>query len=311
MEEKQINKYLRRQFAPVAWTLLVYHGMMLVSVVVAMILAMVFKMVTTGSTAVTPEDAAWGYVVCVAVGYLILRLWKKKAFFRDQIWAKGNPMTVGTFMTLLCLTVASQLFNSILVMIMEFILNLFGLSILAILDSVSGQSDTFGMFLYASILAPISEEILFRGFIQRSLMPYGKKFAIFCSAFLFGLFHGNLAQTPYAFVVGLVLGYTAAEYSIGWAMVLHMFNNLVLADMTERLSRFLPAGLGEGITGLLILAGSIASVVLLIVKRKKVGAYLRRECMDERCVKWFFCNAGMIILMVVMLFNIITAITPV
>ena len=311
MEEKQINKYLRKQFAPIGWTLVVYHAMMLVTVMIAMIIVLVFKIITTGDTTLAPEDGAWGYVVCVIVGYVILRLWKKKAFFRDQIWAKGKPMETGTFMTLLCFTVGSQFVNGLLVTAMEYILNLFGLSILAILDTVSGQSDTFGMFVYGAFLAPISEEILFRGFIQRSLMPYGKKFAIFCSAFLFGLFHGNLAQTPYAFVVGLVLGYTAAEYSIGWAMVLHMFNNLVLADMSERLSRFLPSGVGDAIISLVILSCAIASVVLLIVQRKKIGAYLRRECMDERCVKWFFCNAGMIVLMLVMLFNIITAITPV
>ena len=76
-------------------------------------------------------------------------------------------------------------------------------TMMAALESSSGMQEGLAMFIYASILAPISEEILFRGLIQHSLLPFGKKFAVFGSALLFGIFHGNLAQTPFAFLAGL------------------------------------------------------------------------------------------------------------
>ena len=92
----------------------------------------------------------------------------------------------------------------------------------------------------ASILAPLWEELLFRGYVLRTLRPYGKRFAVMGSGVLFGLFHGNLLQTPYAVLMGLVLGYLTVEYSIHWAVLLHLFNNLVLADLLSRITASLP-----------------------------------------------------------------------
>ena len=37
------------------------------------------------------------------------------------------------------------------------------------------DTDNFIMFLYAGILAPITEEILFRGVVQRTLLPWGRR----------------------------------------------------------------------------------------------------------------------------------------
>ena len=308
MEEKQINKYLRRQFAPLGWTLVVYYLMMNVLVIGVMVADSVYQKIVYGQVdEAALSGNAWGYTLTVALGYLILRLWKKKAFWRDQVWAKGSPMSVETLLFLICLGLGIQFTNSILVTIMESILNKVGLSLLQTIESASGQSDSFSMFLYASFLAPISEELLFRGFIQRTLMPYGKKFAILGSAFLFGLFHGNLVQIPYAFLTGLLWGYVAAEYSIAWTMVLHMFNNLVLADMMDRLTRGLPEELSLTMNAMLILTGFVASIVVLVSKRKKIGWYLRQERLERRCVKWFFCNAGMIVLIALMVLNTVSS----
>jgi hypothetical protein len=115
-----------------------------------------------------------------------------------------------------------------------------------------------------------------------------------CSAILFGLFHGNLLQAPYALLVGLLLGYVTVEYSIFWAIALHMFNNLVLADLLTRLS----AGWSEvtyGIVSMLLIGGSaLASVVILVKKRKRIRDYRRGEWMDRRCLRCFFTSAGIL-----------------
>ena len=173
---------------------------------------------------------------------------------------------------------------------------------------MAGVSGGAGLSLpaYSVLLAPISEEILFRGFVLRSLRPYGKRFAIFGSAFLFAMFHGNLMQAPYAFLAGLVLGYCAAEYSVVWSTALHVFNNLVLADLMARLMGLMPATAGDIFSSLVFIGFAIAAVVILIRKRREIRAYRQGEWMDRRCLKCFFLNSGVLILTVMMALSMLS-----
>ena len=69
---------------------------------------------------------------------------------------------------------------------------------------------------------------MFRGVILTVLRRYGDAFGIFVSALLFGFLHGNFIQTPFAFIVGLVLGYvTVYTGSMLPAMIIHFLNNTV------------------------------------------------------------------------------------
>ena len=60
-----------------------------------------------------------------------------------------------------------------------------------------------------SILAPLLEEVLFRGAIQGYLMRHFKKpwVAIIISALIFGIYHMNPVQVVYATHLGIVLGW--------------------------------------------------------------------------------------------------------
>lgn len=305
--EQQYKKRLRRSFGVVGWTLLIYYGIMNVSVFLtafAQMLERAIQMVIYDDFGAMNDltrqasESAWGYFLAIAIGFVILMCWKKKRFWKEQIWAHGKPMTVPRFFAILSVFLSGQMIYQILVMVSETVLNIFGLSMMEGLEALSVDSDHFGMFLYAGILAPIAEEILFRGLIQRTLLPYGKRFAILCSAFTFGIFHGNLLQSPYAFLVGLVLGYTAAEYSIAWSMVLHMINNLVIADLLNRLT----AGLSDIGAALVVwgilLSFSIAALAVVIVKRKAIRSYGGR--LNRLYVKCFFSSTGMIVLMILM-----------
>ena len=78
----------------------------------------------------------------------------------------------------------------------------------------------------AVIVAPIIEEIFYRGFILRSLMPYGKWFSIVTSALIFGLIHGNFEQMPNAILIGLLFGYIAVKTnSIIVTIMIHVLHN--------------------------------------------------------------------------------------
>ena len=81
-------------------------------------------------------------------------------------------------------------------------------------------------FIFVCIAVPIAEELLFRGAILKSLLPYGKRVAIIASAALFGLLHGNFMQIPFAFLAGIIFGYIAVKSdSIYYSIVLHIINN--------------------------------------------------------------------------------------
>lgn len=81
-------------------------------------------------------------------------------------------------------------------------------------------------FIVIAIVPAIAEEFLFRGVLLSVLRKYGDSFAIFSTAFLFGIMHGNLAQIPFAFIVGIVLGYmVVVTESILPAIILHFLNN--------------------------------------------------------------------------------------
>ncbi len=311
MDDKKINKSLRREFGGLSWILVAYFALMNALVILGMLLDSVKLGVEAAVNGKLPgEDMlaqlasnGWGYIVAALVCMVILFNWKDGFFWKERVFARGGRMTAGIFLVMIALSMAAQLLNGFWVSGLEAVMNLFDKSLLESLEAVSGASDSFSMFLYASLLAPITEELIFRGLIQRSLERCGRKFSILGSAFLFGIFHGNLIQTPYAFLMGLVLGYAAAEYHIGWAMGLHLFNNLILADLFSRATSSMAPEAASAIQLTVLGLGALIALAALIRKRREISAYIHRETMDSRCLKWFFLNSGMIVLLVLMSIN--------
>jgi membrane protease YdiL (CAAX protease family) len=80
------------------------------------------------------------------------------------------------------------------------------------------------------ILAPVAEELAFRGAVLRALLSWGKNHwvMIALSAAIFALIHGNPAQMPHAFLVGLMLGWMYWRTgSIIPGVAFHWVNNSV------------------------------------------------------------------------------------
>lgn len=78
------------------------------------------------------------------------------------------------------------------------------------------------------ILGPFVEELVFREAMLGGMLRRGVpvRVAIFCSALAFGLIHANPAQIPYAFLVGLLLGFLYCHYrSLTLPVVIHIANN--------------------------------------------------------------------------------------
>lgn len=85
-------------------------------------------------------------------------------------------------------------------------------------------------YLVIGLLAPIAEEIVFRGAILKSLLNSRLSVgaAITISALFFALIHFNPAQMPHAFLVGLLLGWMYQRTgSILPCVAYHWVNNSV------------------------------------------------------------------------------------
>ena len=83
-------------------------------------------------------------------------------------------------------------------------------------DTFIGMSrNVFGIIAIA-VMAPLVEELLFRGAIEGHFLQTGKRpsMAILLSALIFGLIHVNPAQVPFAFCLGLVFGWLFLNNSL-------------------------------------------------------------------------------------------------
>ncbi len=106
----------------------------------------------------------------------------------------------------------------------------------ALLEEYTELLDTAGlsdnipllMIVYAVVLAPIGEELIFRGVTLRAArkaLPFW--LANILQALLFGIFHMNILQGLYTFAFGLLLGYVCEKGgSIYYSMCLHLLYNL-------------------------------------------------------------------------------------
>lgn len=92
-------------------------------------------------------------------------------------------------------------------------------------------------YLVVCILAPLAEEVIFRGAVLRTMLEHweGSKrwTAIIISALLFGIAHMNPAQIPHAFLMGVLLGWIyERSRSLIPCVVLHCANNTIAYLMT-------------------------------------------------------------------------------
>ncbi|MBP5652317.1 MAG: CPBP family intramembrane metalloprotease [Lachnospiraceae bacterium] len=129
-------------------------------------------------------------------------------------------------------------------------------------------------FVSVVLVAPLTEELMFRGLIYTRLRLMLKApYTILITAFLFGLFHENLLQFIYAFVIGLILAYMMEAYRNLWAPIMvHAAANLISWLLTYAVQ--IPSDDGGALDysvmgGTLLIAGTGLYSIVYIRKVKK------------------------------------------
>ena len=134
----------------------------------------------------------------------------------------------------------------------------------------------YGAALKVVIMAPVVEELIFRGVIMHGLMRnYSKFTAVFVSALMFALFHLNPWQFPATFILGIILGILMVRTRNIYLCILgHAINNgLVLFGMQywtelQKTSFFESSKSNQIIISLLISAIALVLIFLLSRQRK-------------------------------------------
>ena len=133
------------------------------------------------------------------------------------------------------------------------------------------------IFISVVILAPIFEELIFRGMILRTLSKYNKAFAIVVTSLLFGLLHLNISQAVPAFFMSLVLCYMSLKSdSLLVTILAHAANNLLAL-----LSTYFDHSI---VITVVILACVIYGLMTLILKAKEVSLFVNEE---KTSVNWY------------------------
>ena len=135
------------------------------------------------------------------------------------------------------------------------------------------------------IIAPICEEIFFRGFVLRRLSPLGSRRALIISSLIFSMFHTNAAQFIYTFVAGALFGWiTLMTGKIRHAIIIHMINNGISVGATLLSLYYSPQSVGiaySRVDFLLIFAAVISAVFIFIRKMSDSSLYSVKNAPPE------------------------------
>ena len=106
--------------------------------------------------------------------------------------------------------------------------------LIVLMSSHKGRTPVVAIYepLYTDIImtvfvAPVLEEIVFRGVIMNNLKKYGIKTAIIINSIFFALSHYNTDMIIPAFFTGIIFSYVAYKYSIKYSILIHFFINAI------------------------------------------------------------------------------------
>lgn len=209
-------KALRRQLYPNWVDILAIVGIIIVSQLAGGLVSILLRNVATLDPALV---TALGYFVQMVLAIVFVLLQRRGRNINTNVIKLGaSHVNAPLILWGVVLIFATG-------MVIEPLLSLFPAEYMQMLDQGIG-SGGWAIFMTV-LLAPIMEEVLFRGLIQGSIEERdGAVKAIFIAALIFGLVHFIPQQAINAFFVGIILGYIYYRTrSLLTVMLLHALNN--------------------------------------------------------------------------------------
>lgn len=139
---------------------------------------------------------------------------------------KTKKMNFVSILTIILISFACLFLISPIINVYDSFLTSVGVKEQTLPISLDSPSKLIYLIFSLGILAPITEEFVFRGIIFNGLKEKGLKSAVLISSLLFMLMHLSLHQTIYQFLLGIVLAlvyyYTQNIFA---SILVHFINN--------------------------------------------------------------------------------------
>ena len=228
------------------------------------------------------------FLICFGIWYYRI-FYRGSIVFTDETFEDNTKVRMKNIFSCVCsirtpfLLLAGVTIQIMVDGILSLVSPLFPDIFAAYYDLVSkavGVNRAVPMMIATFVIAPIGEELFFRGVI----MGYAKRYmppavAILFQGVLFGLYHGNIVQGIYACILGCLLGYVAYKSeSLIPGMILHFSINLSVL--------FIPSVWFEDtVRCSIITAGALVLTVLFVWlamrKRKAKKTHLKAESNED------------------------------
>ena len=222
-----------------------------------------------------------------------------------------NTLSLKIFLIYICITISLMYVGNFIGLGITQIISFYkqGDVVNPIVDVISNNNIFLNLFLI-SIIAPIFEEIFFRKLLIDRTIKYGAGISILISALMFGLFHGNLNQFTYSFLLG---GFFAAIYvktgNVIYPIILHMSTNILGSVINTLVGNLIaifnntPPGIAITVTYFAIMFIMVFIGLYYIVKWS--GKLKNLKSNIQKQIKPSLLNVGMIIFIVYFVFNIV------
>lgn len=201
---------------------------------------------------------------------------------------------------LMCVGITA--FANIVTNILTSLFNSFGIPVSAPdIETPKGILGFIVTFIAIAITPALVEELAMRGVVMGSLKRYGKGFAIGVSAIIFGMMHGNLSQLPFAFILGLAIGFAVIKTDSIWTgVIIHFINNAISVIIDALFSKTESTQVIAFINSLYFSLCILAFFVGLYLLKGKTKEFLELEEEPNQTklsvrMKWFFSSPAMII----------------
>lgn len=220
------------------------------------------------------SDSSWFIVAVTAisvagVGFPVFAMLMRK--IPDSKRGEVRDLSYGQFIGFFIVCVGAAYIANIIGLFISSIMEMVkGIEVINPLEDFIFNSNMVVTMIYAVIIAPIVEELVFRKILLDKLRRFGDSPAILYTGIAFGLFHLNLPQFFYATVLGVLFGYiTIRTNRIIYSIILHMMLNFIGAGLVPLLMDK-GSGLGAIIIVIWFFGTMTIGSVLVIVNSRRI-----------------------------------------
>lgn len=298
-KEQAKNRFLKVGFFAAAFTLLGRYLPLFIAYILMTIAPDLTKNMLSSMNAIYLLSYGSMYLIALPLSYLIVKNEKPLPAAESIKYTPLQLLQISV--TTLGISYGLNYFTSILQTLFPFLQDNYESAMDTMYDS-----SMLLTFFFVVVMAPIMEEIVFRGIILSRLRGFGDKFAVVACGIFFGLWHCMFTQFFYAAAIGMVLAYvTLRTGNLKLAMFLHFLNNGISFAVSIA-GEYLSDGAYEAfamVLGFFIIGCLLSAIILLVLKRKSlVFAVGRVGLTSKETNKYFYTSFGVLAFFAVCLF---------